>query len=142
MKTTKEQLAQMLDGLMYGADVPLELQNVATQNRLVIVAGYSDDLCEISGVIQAELSCYKGDEIVFTKDGDCSIVDEIGEYDDTERQIKLLTSKQKGNIVTANWCKGPYDWSYTTSIPHTTFEFRGEDNIKSQGIIFCIDNLK
>lgn len=133
---TKEQLAQMLDGNQYGEEVSNQEKQLAKENNLVIVFGYSEDNMELEGAIDDEVSCYDGGFAYVTKNGllqnkcDC-------------KDCPYFEKEQEGaQEIEAVWDSEGYSWIYKTNIPHATFEvFEGEDKY-CRGIVFSLDNLK
>jgi len=54
-KITKEQLASQLNGRSYRNEITPEEEQLAKENRLVVIFGHSDDLVELRGAIHDEL---------------------------------------------------------------------------------------
>ena len=112
---TKEQLASKLNGVEY-PHIPPELVSLAIENNLVIVSGYSDDNCELEGIVRDEGSCFDGGNLYVNETGFCE--EDCG-----------------GRLICALWCpkdKGGAAWAYETEIPHA--EFR----MLEDGELYCI----
>lgn len=142
---TKEQLAEKLDGIEYGAAINPDLLKGAKDNGLVIVYGVSDDLMELEGAIEDEGGCYDGEEFFIDKEGLLADRDQIEDDDELE---EWLTRKKRAKKLHALWFggdkKSDVAWTYKTTIPHATFKvYEGEDKQEVQcvGIVFSIDDL-
>jgi hypothetical protein len=154
-KSTKEQLAEKLNGIDYSRDIPEEYYPVLVENNLVVVLGGSDDLCyflfpENGKVEKEELGCWEGDTFWFDKDFKKITDSKNGILTDwrADKQVNCC------NSIAAVWCdkdvKAPngdyYSWTYKTQIPHVTFDitetYRGEISYYCKAIIFSINDLK
>lgn len=143
---TKEELAAMLQNINRREGISNDLQKLARDNGLVIVHGESDDLIEFEGAIRDERGAYEDTEILFTKDSKFPsddlidlIKDELGE-DFLPALNKIITvwcpEDGEGNVIAS--------WSYTTDIPHATFNMMGDEEgeLYCIGIVFSIHDLK
>lgn len=128
-----DEFAKLLDGREYREEITEKEEKQAKELGLVIVFGASDDLTEFRGAIDDEVSSYNGGEIYLDKNGilegcECECV----HYERT---------KENSKIIEALCYKDDYAWSYTTEIPHKTFDIH-EDNEKfCKGIVFNINDL-
>jgi hypothetical protein len=137
MKTmNKEQLAELLNGVTEYNEVSEEVAQLAKDNNLVIVFGYSDDNTELRGAINNELGTYEGGSFYVNKNG---LKFNRCECDDCPN-YKLTKEDKK---ITALWCIGEWAWSYKTDIPHSTFvvEAPGDSDPWCLGIVFSLDDL-
>lgn len=132
-----EELAVELNGMEYGDDIQ-ELKQSAKDNNLVIVYGASDDLMEVCGAIDEEISCYDGGTVYLDKQG--FIVNkgesEICPYfmDAIENAIAKIEAK---------WCKvDDYSWTYETEIVHSTFDIMEDGEKYCRGIVFSMGDIK
>lgn len=140
-KMTPTELAQMLDGAEYGLDDRKEELNLARENGLVVVYGYSDDLMEFEGAIRDEVGCYEGGKALLTADGVLNnLMDECDFHDC--KFYKLAAKNAKA--IKAVWCApgSEYAWTYETDIPHSAFRVLEGGEPYCEGIVFSIDNLK
>lgn len=132
-KKVREQLAEMLDGRQYRSETNEAILDFATKNDLVIVFGASDDLIEFRGAIDDEQSAWNGDDHYFDNEGDFIDSEDVDDYDG------------ELNVITSKWCKlelPDVSWSYSTEIPHSTFQIKEGDDVYCVGIVFSIHNLK
>ena len=138
---TKE-IAAILDGMEYGADLPAATVLDAKRNGIVIVFGASDDLMEFRGIIEDEVVCYGGGIAYIDKNGlvqnkcnnkDCPYLQEI---------------IQRTKPIRAIWDSEGYSWIYKTDIPHETFDILEKvSSLRTwkrycRGIVFSMEDLK
>lgn len=136
---TKEELAKQLDGIEYGVDIRKDLLKQANASGLVIVYGASDDLMELEGAIIDEGSCYQGEIFRIDKEGLLPDRDQIDDDDELERWFERKKTAKKLGAV---WCApGEPAWTYSTSIPHATFNVIEDGDVQCRGIVFSIDDL-
>jgi hypothetical protein len=129
--TTRE-FADKMNGREYGSEITREEEQLAKENGLVIVFGYSDDNMEFRGAINDEVGCYDGGEAKVTEKG---ILGEppCSEDCDSNRCPYYASAKKNAKTIRAVWCaKDSASWTYKTDIPHETF------NIFEDGELFCI----
>lgn len=130
----KEFIEKHLQNCQYGFLLTAEAASEAQEQGLVIVFGESDDLCIFRGAIQADAYCDNGDDIYVSAD-------------------KVIANKERPNVfipednpnyalISAQWCKGDYSWSYETEIPHETFEVYDDDEKYCLGIVFSINDIR
>ena len=137
----EKEIAAILDGMDYGADLPAASVLDAKRNGIVIVFGASYDLMEFRGAIEDELVCYGSGIAYLDKNGsgrnkcnnkDCPYFQEI-----------ILRTK----AIRAIWDSGGYSWIYKTDIPHETFDILEKVsslrtwNRYCRGIVFSIGDL-
>lgn len=133
---TKEELAKMLDGNQYGNECPNQENELAKENNLVIVFGYSDDNMEFEGAIDDEVSCYDGGFAYVTKEG------LLQNKCDCEDCPYFEKEQEKAQKIEAIWDSQSYSWIYKTNIPHVTFEIFEDEDKYCRGIVFSLDDLK
>lgn len=106
----------------------------AKRNGLVIVYGYSDDLIELKGAIQAEGECFEG--------GDFHLIKEDGKW-------KLVRGEGVCNTISAKWYNrlsltdngDIIPWSYETDISHEKFLANNGGDIFCEGFVFNVKDL-
>lgn len=136
---TKEELAKQLDGKEYRKEISKDIIKKAKSNGLVIVYGASDDLMELEGAINDEGGCYQGEIFRVDKEGLLPDRDQIDDDDELEKWFKR---KKKAKELGAVRCaKGEPPWTYSTSIPHATFNVMEDGGVQCRGIVFSIDDL-
>lgn len=128
-----KELAKMLDGRQYMDEVTERDRQLAKENGLVIVYGYSDDNAEFDGAIYDEVGCFNGRTINLDRRG------KIIDFDD-------FPGGYVGNLyqIEAVWCDKEIgaSWSYRTDIPHETFNVYEDDELFCVGIVFSLEDLK
>lgn len=114
---TKEELAAMLDGRQYHNETTREIERIAEENDLLIVFGYSDDLCEFRGAIHDEFGCYDGG---------------------------VIKSKDLPKSIEAIWCPRDVEcsWVYKTELPHAKFTIYEEDEVYCIGIVIDLKEIR
>jgi hypothetical protein len=140
---TAEQLAETLNGNEYGNEIAKEQAQLAKENGLVVVFGYSDDNIEFRGAIDDEIGCYDGGEIFFTKEG--KQIDE-DDMEVLEKHNAVPPLNKIEAIFGTTYDRGegdePCSWKYETEIPHSTFRIMEDGELYCVGIIFNISDLK
>lgn len=135
---TAKELAPMLSGAEYGNEITRYEEQMARENGLVVVFGYSDDNTEFRGAIDDEVDCYGGGTIRLTKEG------VIHEPDCGEEDCKYFKECIKGaKTIEAVWCDAEHGapWSYKTDIPHETFNIYEDGELFCVGIVFSVEDL-
>ena len=100
--------AEGLNGREYGNEItPFEEQR-AKELGFVVVFGYSDDSAEFRSAIDDEIGCYDGGRVF----------------------------EENGKYIDAVWCEGEYCWTYSTNIPHATFDIYEDGEKYCKGIVF------
>ena len=137
---TKEEMALRLNGRECGSETTKEDQELAAENDLVIVYGYSDDLMEMEGAVDDEFGCYEGGVCDFDRDGIIPSDKDDVEEEDIEEWVQRRKNK---NTITAVWCgENLPAWCFKTKIPHATFEIMDDGEVHCRGIVFNINDLK
>lgn len=135
-----QDLAVLLNGREYGAEITDRENDLARAAGLVVVFGYSDDNAELRGAIHDEVSCYDGGEFWLDRTGVKRASDE--EQETLEKFGLLDAYMSKANKIEAVWCgEGGYSWTYRTSIPHATFEILEDGEKFCRGIVFHVDDI-
>lgn len=131
---TKEQLAGMLNGREIGNEISKAESKQAKADGLVVVYGASDDLMEFDGAICDEVGAYDGTTAHLSSTG---LLKNECDSDDCPHYEASL-----GNAatITAEWCAaedGP-SWTYSTPIPHATFDVMEDGEVYCRGIVFSL----
>ncbi len=133
---TKE-LAAALTGAEYPLYPAKELTAAAKAAGLVIVYGASDDLMEFAGAIDEELGAWDGTTAYIAPAG---LLQNECRDDECAYHKK---SKETAATIEALWCKEEgYSWTYTTAIPHETFEIVEDGAPYCRGIVFALADVK
>ena len=128
----EKEIAAILDGMEYGADLPAATVLDAKRNGIVIVFGASDDLMEFRGAIEDELVCYGGGIAYIDQRGlvrnkcnnkDCPYLQEIILY---AKPIRAIFDSEG------------YAWIFKTDIPYETFEILENGEKYCRGIVFSM----
>lgn len=139
---TKEQLASLLNGRAYMSEITNEEQSQAKTARLVVVFGYSDDNVELRGFIRDEIGAYGDTEFKVSPLGLVQDWESFRDNAETEKEFQAYFDKKKDcQTIVANWDADGYSWTFTTDIPHATFEIVDGDEKFCRGIVFSIDQL-
>jgi hypothetical protein len=132
---TKEELAALLNGREYGAEITNQEASQAQASGLVVVFGGSDDLMEFQGAISDEVGCYDGGAVLMYDGG----IFNNTECDSKCKYFQAAIKKVwvEGKEIKALWCKEkPYSWTYETDIPHATFDILEDGEKYCRGIVF------
>lgn len=145
---TSKELAELLNGRECRKETTPEIIQLAKENGLVIVYGYSDDNTVFEGAISEEIDCFEGGKIYFNNDGS-NFTDVIG--------IAFLTyhkdkDEPEENSIEAVWYDNEkvmhegtglyYSWTFKTEIPHETFDIFDDGDPHCRGIVFSVNDLK
>ena len=133
-------LAVQLNGTEYPARFPSGLIAAAKEAGLVVVYGASDDLMEFEGAIYDEVGASNGKEVYVDQQGLFPDRDSI--VDDDELRAFFARQDAKPAKITANWDTEGYSWTYTTTIPHATFEIVEDGEKYCRGIVFSLPDAK
>jgi hypothetical protein len=138
----KEYLAALLDGIQYPAHRSIAKDQIeaAKAAGLVIVFGASDDLMELEGAIRDEFGCYDGGTALIDAEG---LLPERENIEDDDELQEYFKRKPQARKIEALWCKEDgYSWTYSTDIPHSTFEVLDGEDHYCRGIVFALADLK
>ncbi len=139
---TKEELAQKLNGSLYPFYMHKETRAEAIANGLVVVTGASDDLMEIEGAINDEISVYGGGEVIIYYGGTLEDWESFIEKSPSERQAReYFDKKDRSATIEAIWCEEGCSWIYKTDIPHAVFDVMKDGEIYCRGIVFSIHDI-
>ena len=131
-----KEIADILDGIEYDAEISEQDIQYAKENGAVIVFGASDDLMEIRGAIYDEVGCFAGGNAYFDKTG--LLVNEC----ENEDCPYFREMKSDAKVVTAVFDSEGYSWVYKTDIPHEAFEILKDGMKYCRGIVFWTGDLK
>lgn len=144
----KEQFAELLNGRQYREEITESEEQLAKENDLIIVFGYSDDNIEFRGLIYDEIPAYDGAEMFIATPGTEIIVDEDEE---TYQKAKSLTAVRlnqrrvnEKNFVEAIWSPDELDcsWLIRADIPHATFDIMEDGELFCRGIVLSKSDIK
>lgn len=140
---TKEEFAATLDGREIGAEIGKTDRTEAQRNRLLVVYGASDDLCEFDGVVYDEagigecLIVLKGKGapyLLSVDDEEAEVLKKFGFYD------QMVAECLK---VEAIWdAPGGPVWTYKTDVPHATFNIMEDGEVWCRGIVIDMKDLR
>ena len=134
-------LAKLLDGREMGSEINEAEEALAHGKGLVVVFGASDDLVEFRGAIEDEQGCYDGGTMLVDKKGLLPERDQIDDGDDDALK-DYFKREPKAKKIEACWCaEDGYSWTYSTDIPHETFEIVEGGEPYCRGIVFSIKDL-
>jgi hypothetical protein len=134
----KEYLAALLDGIQYPAHRSIAKDQIeaAKAAGLVIVFGASDDLMELEGAIRDEFGCYDGGTALIDAEG---LLPERENIEDDDELKEYFKRKPRAGKIEALWCKEDgYSWTYSTDIPHSTFNVLDGEDHYCRGIVFAL----
>ena len=125
---TKEQLAALLDGQAIELVLTDDIEALAREYNLVIIFGASDDLVELRGAIDDELTVYpygESESIYISTDG---AADQpfYGSH-----EIKAFYARPGAEA----------DWTYETELPHSTFRVMDDGELYSIGVVIDLNEL-
>ncbi len=128
-------LAEKLNGRECGDEVTIEEAKRTADCGLVVVYGASDDLMEFRGAIEDEVGCYNGGVAYLTKDG---LLENECENENCPHFARM---KQECPTIAAVWDHDGYSWTYSTDIPHATFDILEDGEKYCRGIVFSMEDL-
>jgi len=132
-----KQLASILNGRKIGEETTDAIRISAKSAGLVIIFGASDDLAQIEGAINDEVSCCDGGAMLF-RDG--KLYSSDCDDESCPHEIRIQEDCKRIEIL---WCKeDPYCWTYKTNIPHEVFDIFEGDTKYCRGIIIDSKDLK
>lgn len=122
----EKEIAAILDGMAYGADLPAASVLDAKRNGIAIVFGASHDLMEFRGAVEGEVVCDGGGIAYLNKNG-------------------IVQNDQVGishKVIRAIWGSEGYAWIYKTDIRHETFDILERGQKYCRGIVFSMEDLE
>lgn len=137
---TKEELAALINGREYGAEITNEEAAQAKAAGLIVVFGASDDLIELRGVLHDEAGAYGGTTVHIDSDGFIPDWDGV-DHDDEEEAALYFKRKGGGKSIKANWDRDGYSWVIETELPHAAFDIVEDDEKFCRGIVFAAADL-
>lgn len=138
---TKEELAATLNGREIGEEITDREAREAGLAGLLVVFGASDDLCELRGRINDEVSAFDG--VSFRVRGDRVLQSIDSEDVDVLKKYGVLDSIRidyaAAPEIEAVWCDTPeYSWTFRTALPHASFDvLEGQDKF-CRGIVIAM----
>ena len=140
-----EEFAKSLDGREMGREIGKELtkeeEQLAKENRWVVVFGHSDDCIELRGFIHDELYRDRNpDKFWFSAQGPMKTWDDV-DHDDEEEMEEYFENKYNAigqlDVHYGSTFDGEYfDWVFDWSWPHEVFRIYEDDNGFCLGVIF------
>ena len=126
---TKEELAAKLNGREYRDEITEAEEQAAKDAGLVVAFGASDDLVELRGAINDELG--EGEFVILGgKVHDFSECETGCKYSDAANKA----ARETGLRVEAEYGGG--GWTFTTAIPHATFDVLEDGARYCRGVVF------
>ena len=135
---TAREMADMLNGGLYGNEMTYEEELLARESGLVVAFGYSDDNVEFRGAIYDEVSCYDGGVIRLTRAG------VVAEPDCGHEDCKFYKAAiGAAATIEAVWYSTEINAarSFKTDIPHEKFNIYEDDELFCVGIVFRQEDL-
>ena len=132
---TRDEAAAELNGKQYLKEGSREFFRDMEEHGLVAIFGASDDLMEIDGAVSEEVGAYNGGKAYFNKDG---LVENKCVNDRCPYHAKALESAVP---VHAIWDDGGFSWRYETTIPHSKFVIKEDDENYCEGIVFALADV-
>lgn len=135
--TTKE-LAKLLNGREYSREITRAEAQIAKENSLVVVFGYSDDNMEFEGAIHEEIGCWGGGSAYINRSGlledpHCNAKDECKYFQSADKDCKKIK---------ACWnAPGKAPWTFETDIPYETFNVYEDGELFCVGIVFSLEDV-
>lgn len=148
---TKEHLAELFNNRQYGNEIDKEEEQVAKENNLLVVFGYSDDCVELRGVINEEFS--EGTTIIFGRKGETIFIDtdtnDINGYEDFDgvfKRCKKLEAIQvdncsvepEGYVASEHGMNG---WEFKTDLQYSEFSIYDDDDLHGKGLVIDMNNF-
>jgi len=136
-KLTKEEFAANLNGREYGSEITKREERVAKADGLVVVFGYSDDNIELRGAFEDEIGAYDGGKVLIV---DGKVIS--SEHDCECAHCGFEAIKKRAFPIDALWCnEEPYSWTFSTPIPHATFDVMEDGEKFCRGIVFSLAEM-
>lgn len=138
---TTEELAARLNSREYGEELTREEELAADEHGLVVIFGASDDLVELRGAIDDELSASGGAEFLIDPEG--AVPTERDDDWDDDQMAKYFERRKGAHKVEALWCEEePYSWTYRTGLPHARFDILEDGEPFCRGIVVHVHDLE
>jgi hypothetical protein len=139
---TKEGFAALLSGREYRSEITKTEVAEAKASGLVVMYGYSDDGVHLSGAINDEVGAWDGTTIRMTPHGALEDWESL-DRDDEDVAEDYFRKKAGGfREIRALWSSEPnYSWTFSTEIPHATFEVVEDGEPYCRGIVFALADV-
>lgn len=141
---TKEELAALLNGRQYGSEITKNEEVTAKAAGLVVIFGYSDDLVELRGAISDELGAYGGTRLTITAEGALPDWDSVEHSDKEAAREYFRQEALPREVIDCEWApanESTLSWSYTTKMPHATFEVMEDGDVYCRGIVISLADI-
>lgn len=136
----EKEIAAILDGMDYCADLPAASVLDAKRNGIVIVFGAGDDLMEFRGAIEDEVVCFGGGITYLDKNG--LVLNKCNNKDCPYKVCPYLQEIiLRTKAIRAIWDTEGYSWIFKTDIPYETFEILENGEKYCRGIVFSKEDL-
>lgn len=142
---TKEQLAALLNGREYMAEITREEEAHAKAAGLIVLFGASDDNVDLRGVISDQVGAYNGTTVRISRTGALMQDFDDLDKDDEEAMEAYFKAKAAGFVeIEAEWCKeeGGPAWTFKTGLPHATFLIVEDDEAFCRGIVIDMADVR
>ena len=133
---TRDEAAAALNGNQYREEGSPALFGAMKIAGLVAVFGASDDLMEFQGAISDEIGAWNGGIAYLNREG---LVGNECENDDCPYHKKAL--KNAPAAIKAIWDSNGFSWQYETSLPHSKFIIKEDDENYCEGIVFALADI-
>ena len=131
------ELAAVLNGREYRAEISASEEVLAKAAGLVVVFGASDDLMEFRGAISDELGAYDGTTARVSPTGLLKSWESVDKEDEDAAEAYFKAKLGGYREIKALWDSGGgYSWTFSTDIPHATFEIVEDGEPYCRGIVF------
>jgi hypothetical protein len=138
---TAKELAAILNGREYTAEITKTEEREAKAAGLVVVFGASDDLMEFHGAIKDEVYGYDGTTVRIDEKGLVPDFEQI-ESSDKDALRDYFQREGGGKTIEAQWDNGRYpSWVYKTDIPHECFDVLEDGELYCRGIVFALADV-
>lgn len=131
-----KELAQILNGREYMHEITNEEEAAAKAAGLVVAFGYSDDLVELRGAINDEVSAWEGATIYLAPTG---LVENECPDDECPYYQKLCEAAVKLKAIWHD--EGPFSWTFEAPFLVETFEILEDGGKFCQGIVFALADV-
>lgn len=140
---TAKELAKLINGVGYGQVLTDEQIQTASENKLVVVFGYSDDTIVFEGAISEELP--EGNSLIVPPGKEIEIFDDeegLGWSETGPTAVYLVEdAAERPNMINGQFSNSGV-WEFKTDIPCERFEVMYDDELFCIGLVFSLDDLK
>lgn len=126
------EFAAMLDGRQYLNEITDMENELARENGLVVMFGYSDDNVELRGSIDDELPVSESMEIKFFFNHGAYLLE--GPFCGRCSVVMMM----KDHVKRVNVIYEQGTWRFETNIPHETFRIMEDGELFCTGIVFSV----